>query len=639
MNKRYISFVRWRFYMNQYLAILICMCAAHLGQAQPERRPHILWITIEDTSPHFIGCYGNEQARTPNMDRLMKEGVRFTNAFSTNTVCSPSRTTLITGVRTSEAGTGHHRSKYPVPDFMHGFPYYLQGAGYYTSNNFKTDYNVAGDKSYVEDAWNESSQEAGWWNRKPGQPFFAVFNYMDSHQSRTMTSSYEKYTKDVLNELPADQQINDTDFPMPPFMRDSPEMRKQFARVYNSLKLTDNKIGDLLRHLEDDGLMDSTIIFLFSDHGEGIPKGKTNGMNLGYRVPFSIWFPPMYEHLSPWGTGVVTDELISFEDLAPTVIALASGIVPAYMKGRKLVGEQRTEPVSFLELSSDRSDNGIDLVRSITDGKYVYSRNYMPFMPQLRYINYMEISEIKQQMRGDLTAGKLNKLQRELFEPRPAEFLFDTREDPWELHNLADDPRYRDQLIKMRTTLEQAILKSKDIMFLPEYELAEISKSGTAYEYRLDASRYPIDMIYDAAKFSGMRGQDILAKQVELLSHENKIVRYWAVLGLRSQEQHLLHAFRPQLMECMQDEYPPVKVTAAAIAYDVFADGTAADILIEAASSTNPYLALMALNYLLYIADPQPFVESVQMISTMPDLNESVVWACEDFLTRIKNMN
>src|SRR5690606_36160338 len=188
--------VRWRFYMNQYLAILICMCAAHLGQAQPEQRPHILWITIEDTSPHFIGCYGNEQARTPNMDRLMKEGVRFTNAFSTNTVCSPSRTTLITGVRTSEAGTGHHRSKYSVPDFMHGFPYYLQGAGYYTSNNFKTDYNVAGDKSYVEDTWNESSQEAGWWNRKPGQPFFAVFNYMDSHQSRTMTSSYEKYTKD-----------------------------------------------------------------------------------------------------------------------------------------------------------------------------------------------------------------------------------------------------------------------------------------------------------------------------------------------------------------------------------------------------------------------------------------------------------
>src|SRR5690606_8078176 len=343
------------------------------------------------------------------------------------------------------------------PDFMHGFPYYLRQAGYHTSNNFKTDYNVAGDKAYVANAWNESSRESGWWNREPGQPFFAVFNYMDSHQSRTMTDSYEKYTKDVLDELPADEQIGDRGFPMPPFMRDSPEMRKQFARVYNSLKLTDNKIGDLLRRLQDDGLMDSTIIFFFSDHGEGIPKGKTNGINLGYRVPFSIWFPPMYAHLSPWGTGVVTEELVSFEDLAPTVIAMASGIVPSYMKGRKLIGGQRTEPVSFLALSSDRSDNGIDLVRSITDGRYMYSRNYMPFMPQLRYINYMEISEIKQEMRRDLAAGRLDKEQRKLFGPRPAEFLFDTGEDPLELHNLLDDPRYEGQLMKIRRQLEKGI--------------------------------------------------------------------------------------------------------------------------------------------------------------------------------------
>src|SRR5690606_27686964 len=291
----------------------------------------------------------------------------------------------------------------------------------------------------------------------------------------------------------------------------------------------------------------STIIFFFSDHGEGIPKGKTNGINLGYRVPFSIWFPPMYAHLSPWGTGVVTEELVSFEDLAPTVIAMASGTVPSYMKGRKLIGGQRTEPVSFLALSSDRSDNGIDLVRSITDGRYMYSRNYMPFMPQLRYINYMEISEIKQEMRRDLAAGRLDKEQRKLFGPRPAEFLLDTGEDPWELHNLVDDPRYEGQLMKMRRQLEKGILESRAEMFLPEYELAEISKWGTAYEFRLDTLRYPFDKIYTAAKLSGMPGQDILAEQVGLLGHENKIVRYWAVLGLRSQGQSQLYAYRSQL--------------------------------------------------------------------------------------------
>src|SRR5690606_16411962 len=273
--------------------------------------------------------------------------------------------------------------------------------------------------------------------------------------------------------------------------------------------LTDNKIGELLKRLEKDHLTDSTIIFFFSDHGEGIPKGKTNGINLGYRVPFVVWFPPMYRHLSPWGTGVVTDELVNFEDLAPTLIALAEGKVPAHMKGRVLMGRQRSEPVPFLELSSDRSDNGIDLVRSITDGKYMYSRNYMPFMPQVRYINYMEISEIKQHMRQDLADGNLNDPQRQLFEPRPAEFFFDTENDPWELHNLVDDPRYKTQVAKMRVQLEQSILQSRDVMFLPEYELAEIARTGTAYEYRMDDAHYPIKEIYAAARLSGMRGKEI----------------------------------------------------------------------------------------------------------------------------------
>src|SRR5690606_5595839 len=163
---------------------------------------------------------------------------------------------------------------------------------------------------------------AGWWNRKPGQPFFSVFNFNDSHQSRTMTHAYSWYEEAVLGNLPTAEHIGDNDFEMPPFYRDSPEMRKQVARVYNSLKLTDNKIGLLSGRLKKDGLMDNTIIFFFGDHGEGIPRGKTNGINLGYRVPFVVWFPSKYKHLSPWGTGTVSEELVSFEDLAPTMVSL-----------------------------------------------------------------------------------------------------------------------------------------------------------------------------------------------------------------------------------------------------------------------------------------------------------------------------
>jgi arylsulfatase A-like enzyme len=252
-------------------------------------QPNILWITIEDTSPQFIGCYNNSNARTPVIDKLALEGVRFTNAFSTGTVCSPSRTALITGVKTYKTGSGNHRSKFPVPDFIKGFPYYLQQQGYYTTNNSKTDYNVAGENEFIKEAWNESSNRTGWWNRKAGQPFFSVFNLMESHQSRTMTETYEWYVENVLSHLSPYEHVDDHDFEMPPFYLDSPEMRKQLARVYNSISFTDKKIGELLMQLEKDNLRDSTIIFLFADHGEGIPRGKTKRHQL--------WLPRAIHHL------------------------------------------------------------------------------------------------------------------------------------------------------------------------------------------------------------------------------------------------------------------------------------------------------------------------------------------------------
>ena len=160
---------------------------------------------------------------------------------------------------------------------------------------------------------------------------------MDSHQSRTMTFSYKNYEKLVIDKLPETNQIGEQDFPMPPIYRDSPEMRKQFARVYNSIALTDINIGKLLKRLEDDGLRDDTIIFCFADHGEGMPRGKTNGINYGYQIPFIAWFPEKYKHLSPIKTtGAITNEMICFEDLAPTMLAIAGVPVPKHMKGRVL---------------------------------------------------------------------------------------------------------------------------------------------------------------------------------------------------------------------------------------------------------------------------------------------------------------
>nr|WP_319509497.1 sulfatase [uncultured Draconibacterium sp.] len=618
---------------------LFCICAFFVVSfsAVGQQKPNILWLTIEDTSPQFIGCYGNSDARTPVIDKLADGGIRFTNAFSTGTVCSPSRSAIITGVHTFKMGTGNHRSNYRIPDFIKGFPYYLQQQGYYVTNSYKTDYNVANMKEFTAEAWNESSGKAGWWNRKPGQPFFAVFNFNDSHQSRTMSHSYEWYEQYVLGNLSKEEVIAEDAFEMPPFYNDTPEMRKHFARVYNSIKLTDKRIGELLEKLDKDNLRDSTIIFFYADHGEGIPRGKTNGINLGYRVPFVIWFPEMYKHLSPWGeAGVVTDELIDFKDLAPTLVSLAGGKVPEYMTGRVLLGENRSPEADHLILSADRADNGPDMVRTITDGRFVYSRNFMPFMPQMRYIRYLEIADITNEMRSDLKKGVLNDFQKSVFEDRPAEYLFDIENDIWERNNLVGNPEYKAVLEKMRKQLDDEIVAAKDAHFMPEYELVLISKNGNAYEFRLDENNYPFEDIYAAASLSGKRGADFAQKQIELLQSENNIIRYWAIVGLRSQYSEVLSKYKKEIVAAMDDQYLPVAVMASSIAYQFFDNEAAREILIAFSKSENMHIALLTVNELLYVKNKEPFIETIESVCEMPNRNFTVKGACLDLLGILK---
>lgn len=623
--------------MKTYLRYFLLACFFMRSMAAwSQHRPNILWVTIEDTSPDFIGSYGNENARTPNIDRLAKEGVRFNNAFSTGTVCSPSRTAIITGVKTYCTGTGHHRSSFPLPEYIKGFPYYMQQAGYYTTNASKTDYNVPNEAAYAKTAWNESSNKAGWWNRKPGQPFFAVFNFNASHQSNTMTNAYADYEKAVLGNLSKEEIIPDNGFEMPPFYHDSPEMRKEMARVYNSIALTDKRIGNLLDRLKKDGLTDSTIIIFYGDHGEGIPRGKTNGISFGFRVPFVIWFPDMYKHLSPWGSATVTDELVDFSDLAPTMISLAKGEIPEFMTGRPFMGTERKKAPEYLVLSSDRSDNGPDLVRAVTDGRYFYARNFMSYMPQVRYIRYMEVAAMKQLMRNDLEKGLLNPLQKSLFDPRPAEFFFDTKSDRWETNNLAGEKQYAKRLKKMKAALEKEILGKRDVMFLPEGEIDTISAQSTAYEYRLDNAAYPIAHIYKAALLSGFRDEKVLKQQIKLLTDKNKIVRYWAVMGLRSQSAESLRSHIPVLTNMLADAYPPVAVTAAAILYDLNKSDKAFECLKKHMLGSNDYWALMSVNFLLYIKDKEPFVETIRQCRLVKGRSYATKAGCMDFLGSLK---
>jgi len=367
----------------------------------------------------------------------------------------------------------------------------------------------------------------------------------------------------------------------------------------NPLSLTDKKNDLLLADLKADGLMDSTIIFFYGDHGEGMPRGKTDSIGLGYRVPWAIWFPDMCRHLSPWGKGVVTEELASFVDLAPTILSLAGIEIPDYMSGRPLLGEQRIESDDFLYLSRDRISINTDLERSVSNGRYIYTRVYMPFMPEHRWMKYSDYAEIKRIMVNDYRAGELNTVQQKTFQSRSVEYLYDLEKDPWEIHNLADDLAYKNLLNKFRNALDKKLRSIRDIHFLPEYDLERISRETTAYDFRLDRNKYPFDDIFEAASLSGM-GEEVLEKQVNLLNSSIAQVRYWAAVGLTSQSCGL-DKYRDKLLDELNDKYPPARIIIAGICYNEFDDQVAKDYLMKTCLNENPLLGSMAMQTIMYL--------------------------------------
>lgn len=536
----------------------LAFSATLLSEAQP--KPNILWLTFEDTSPHFIGCYGNEQASTPNIDKLAKGGVRFDNAYATGAVCSPSRFCLITGLHTRSMGTGNHRSGYVIPEYIKGFPYYLRQAGYYTSNNVKTDYNIANPRPFVQEAWNESSSKAGWWNRQPGQPFFAVYNSKSSHQSRTMTNPWSSYEELVLSQLEPDEVIPQGDLLLPAFYRNSEEMQKHISRVYNSIALMDKEFGQWLDRLEKEGLKDSTIVFCFSDHGQGITRGKGNALGFGYKVSFVAWFPPMYKHLSPWGEGVVTDELVSFEDMAPTVLKLAGLEIPDYMQGRVFAGEQPDAEKKYVFPALDRTGESSEISRSITDGKYLYTRVFMPFQPFIRWNMYFDVSELQHTIRADYKAGLFNDVQKAMMELRQPEYLFDVHNDIWETVNLIDRPELQDKVNELRTALIDQLIADRDAHFIPEYTFKTANKMP--YELASDRNTYPIERVLDAALLIG-KGEKALKQQFQFMNDANPYVRYWASIGLFSQQSGMKGKEKLLKKYWMQETYLPTKINLA----------------------------------------------------------------------------
>jgi arylsulfatase A-like enzyme len=492
-----------------------------------DERPNILWITCEDISPH-LGAYGDAYARTPNLDALAKQGTRYTRAFSTAGVCAPSRSTIILGVMATTVGSHFMRCSATPPASMRGFPAYLDG--YYRTNNVKTDYNFDTPKG----TWDESSAKAHWRNRKPGQPFFAVFNFTQCHESQIRISEAQ-HQKRIEGFEPHDPAKAEP----PPYHPDSPEVRRDWARYADGITRMDLEVGRLLRELEEDGLAKSTIVFFFSDHGAGMPRSKRWLYDSSLRVPFIVRFP------DGKGAGTTSDRLISLIDAGPTALSLAGVKPPAHMQGRPFLGAHEAPPREFVYGARDRMDERNDLCRAVRDSRFKYIRNYMPHRPWAQHVGYMFEMPTMRVWKKAFDAGTLNPVQRRFFERKPFEELYDTQADPHEVRNLADDPSHAGTLDRLRRALDAWMIEIRDLGFIPEPEIQE----------RL-AAPPPVEKLMAAAAASA-RGEDE-AKLVELAKDVDSAVRYWGVLGLlgRGSTHDVLRA-------ALKDVAPAVRFAAA----------------------------------------------------------------------------
>ncbi len=557
-----------------------------------ERRPNVLWLTAEDLSPN-LGCYGDAYARTPALDALAKEAVRYSGAFATAPVCSPARSCLITGMYATTLGTQRLRSQFPIPRNIRGLPAYLRDAGYYCSNNVKTDYNIRGEAAFVADAWDESSPQAHWRKRKPGQPFFAVFNIMTTHQSRTSVWPREQFEREVGVKLLPAERHDPAAASLPPYYPDTLEARRAWARYHDCIALMDREVGELLGQLAADGLADDTIVFFFGDNGMGMPRGKRMLYDSGLHEPLIVRFPKGWRNLAPAGPGETVDRLVSFVDFAPTVLSLCGVEIPCHVEGRAFLGPAAGQPRRLVYGARDRVDEVFDLSRSVRDDRWLYIRNYMPHLSAMPPERFSDGSAFRQELKRLAAEGRLGPPQLTYAAPRrAAEELYDTASDTHQVHNLAALPEHQARLETMRAELRDWQLETRDAGFLTEPQVWErLGEKMTPFELARDAERYPIRRLLDAAGLGG-RG-DAWREQVELLADGDGGVRYWAAMGLGAAGK-LPETARAALRQRLSDSSPVVRIEAAGALARMGETGEPLAVLAEALAADSPEVALHA---------------------------------------------
>ena len=501
------------------ILIILCLCFTSCQtkkekQAQNQEatsklklpeRPNILWLVTEDMGA-YIPPFGDTTVATPNLSKLAKQGVIYPNLYSTSGVCAPSRAAIATGMYPSSIGANHMRTtsynkeigvpKYgavPPPE-VKMISELLRTQGYYCTNNYKTDYQF---KPPVT-AWDESSPYAHWRNRSNNQPFFAVFNFTETHESglfepygfREIETRHYKagdrnykwngfgksHAKNRMTEAETPIHLpKDTKFNIPPYLPDTEATRRDLWKLYNNIAEMDAQVGAVLKQLEADDLLENTIIMFYGDHGGPLPREKRLIYDSGLNTPMIVRYPDAQS------AGTIDNQLISFIDFTPTLLSITGEKPKAYMQGQAFIGAHKAAAErNYIHAAADRFDGFTDAIRAVRDHQFKYIRNYRPEQGYYLPITYREKIPTMQDLLRLKEAGKLNDIQMQWFrEQKPKEELFDCKADPFELNNLAENPAYQEKLKVLGSEMDRWLTDIGDVPNLDERKLVNQLWSGS----------------------------------------------------------------------------------------------------------------------------------------------------------------
>lgn len=513
----------WRILAVALPLILIGQAAL---SAADQVRPNILWITSEDNGVAWVSCYGGVNAQTPAIDQLAKEGFRYTHCFDNAAVCAPTRSCWITGMYGVSNGTQPMRSRNEIPhDKIPYYPDLLRAAGYHTSNPSKTDYNIGGreDKECWDYKGGKGKSQYGWRYRKPGQPFFAVVNIGDSHESRAHGS-----VENTKND-PAKMKL----FSYHP---DLPAVRKTYAKYADAVENMDGKVKEAIAALKKDGLYEDTIIIYNSDHGGVMARSKRFLYSSGVHCPLIVRIPEKLKHLYPANKpGTTIDRIVSFVDMPKTWLSLTGAEIPKTFQGTVFLGDDQETAPKYHFGFRERADERLDHVRLLRDERFAYHKNYMPYAPAGQHLAYLWKASLTPAWEQHHLDGKTNEITGRFFEPRVSEEFYDNASDFDNVHNLIDDPVHQEKITELKAELRERQLELFDSGLMPEKmrERRAAANGVTLYEMVRNKKLYPLEAYLDAADLALARDTSNLETFSSRLSDGDEAIRWWAVVGLQ----------------------------------------------------------------------------------------------------------